>query len=77
MQRIRLQSCALLPSFRVWFLVPQHVVDVQSLKRVICTQLPALKGLDISPTQLILEIDDFELIDECAIDLVRDGDILV
>ncbi|KAF8516678.1 hypothetical protein JB92DRAFT_2909916 [Gautieria morchelliformis] len=77
MRRIRLQSSARLPSFRVWFLIPQHVADVPSLKLVICTQLPALKGLDISPAQLILEIDDFELIDECDIDLVRDGDILV
>ena len=75
--RIRLQSFAPLPSFRVWFLVPQNAVDVQSLKIAISTQLPALKGLDIRPAQLVLEMDSFELLDESSIDLVREGDIVV
>lgn len=76
LRRIRLQSFAPLPSFRVWFLVPQNVVDVQSLKRSLSTQLPALKDSDIRPTQLVLEIDDFELLDNTSIDLVHEGDTI-
>lgn len=76
LQRIRLQSSAPLPSFRVWFLVPQNAVDIQSLKLAI-SAIPALKCLDIRPAQLILELDGFELLDECSIDLIHEGDIIV
>lgn len=74
--RIRLQSFAPLPSFRVWFLVPQNAVDVQSLKLAISAQLPALKCLDIQPAHLVLELDGFELLNECSIDLIREDDII-
>ena len=76
LQRVRLQSFTPLPSFRIWFLVPENTINVKALKIAISTQIPALKGLDIQPP-LVLEMDGFELLDECSIDLVHEGEIIV
>lgn len=76
-RRIRLQSFVPLPVLRVWFLIPQDIADVKSLKHAISTRLSPFKDLDTRPAQLILELDDFELLDDCSIDLVHEGDILM
>jgi hypothetical protein len=76
-RRIRLQSFEPLPLLRVWFLIPQNVVDIRSLKHAIFTHFSPLKDLGIQSTQLVLELDDFELLDDCSIDLVHEGDILM
>ncbi|KAF8590267.1 hypothetical protein K439DRAFT_174719 [Ramaria rubella] len=76
-KRIRLQLSAPLPTLRAWFLIHQNVTDIQSLKHTICTQLSALKDLEVSSDQLFLEMDDFELLEDTSIDLVREGDLLM
>ncbi|KAG6865384.1 hypothetical protein C0991_003087 [Blastosporella zonata] len=73
--RLRLQTKAPLPELKAWFAPhPDNVpATVSELKLAICRQIPALRAQEGS---LLLLLDDFELLDDNPLDVVRDGDLI-
>jgi hypothetical protein len=64
-----------LPQIRSWFNVDGENT-VASLKISLCASVPALRGARIRATELVLTLDDFELLDDSAIDILRDEDLI-
>ncbi|KAG6836916.1 hypothetical protein H0H93_001282 [Arthromyces matolae] len=77
--RLKLQTRPPLPELKAWF--SPHPDDVprtvSELKRAICMQVPALKAKHLSGNDLLLVLDDFELIGDSPINVVRDGDLIL
>ncbi|KAF8516018.1 hypothetical protein BU17DRAFT_93130 [Hysterangium stoloniferum] len=75
-RRVRLESSHPLPILKVWFLLPDNS-NVESFKVSLCERLAVLRDASISPGQLTLEVDGFELPGESTIDLIRETDIIM
>ncbi|KIJ32312.1 hypothetical protein M422DRAFT_265808 [Sphaerobolus stellatus SS14] len=76
-RRIRISSTPPLPPFKIWFLVPEDVTSIRGIKKLICTNVAAVKEAKLRADQLVLEMDEFELPDDGSIELIRDTDILM
>ncbi|KIJ61031.1 hypothetical protein HYDPIDRAFT_31729 [Hydnomerulius pinastri MD-312] len=84
--RIKISTNSPLPPLKAWFPFPSLPDEgptspfdppkrtIYSLKYLICATLPDLSFC--SPSHLRLTIDGFELLDECALTVVRDGDLI-
>jgi len=64
-----------LPQIRSWFNVDRENT-VASLKLSLCASVPALREARVRATELVLTLDDFELLDDSAIDILRDEDLI-
>jgi hypothetical protein len=64
-----------LPQFRSWFNVDKETT-VASLKLSLCVSVPALRDAHIHSPDLILLLDDFELLDNSTVHILRDGDLV-
>lgn len=64
-----------LPQVRSWFNVDTENT-VASLKLSLCSSVPALREARIRANELVLTLDDFELLDNSAIDVLRDEDLI-
>jgi hypothetical protein len=64
-----------LPEIRSWFNVDRED-SVASLKLSLCASVSAIRDAHIRPTELVLTLDDFELLDDSAINILRDGDLI-
>jgi hypothetical protein len=53
-----------------------HLSTVSDLKKLFCSRIPALNDANIQDDSLVFFLDDFELLDESGIDVVRDGDLI-
>lgn len=71
--RIRLGSTD--PPLKAWFSVPSHVATVRDLKKSLCSNLEVLE--DVAPDSIILLLDEFEVLDDSPINVLRDGDLLL
>lgn len=76
--RIRILSQfeqANLPEIRSWFNVDGEDT-VASLKLSLCASLPALFNARVCAAELVLTLDDFELLNDSPIHILRDGDLI-
>lgn len=76
--RIRILSeaeQANLPGIRSWYNVDRENT-VGSLKLSLCASVPALHNARVIPHELVLTLDDFELLDDSPIHILRDGDLI-
>ena len=64
-----------LPQIRSWFNVDRENT-VASLKLSLCASVPALCDARIRAAELVLTLDDFELLDDSAVNILRDGDLV-
>lgn len=71
--RIKVECSPPLPPLKIWFVVPA-VSTVAELKYALWTELPGLQ--QSSTDDLTLVLDGFELIDSCAVDVIRDGELV-
>lgn len=73
--RVKISANPPLPPVKAWFpLAHASTSTVLSFKSLLCTSLPAFRG--ISPSSLRLYIDGFELLDSSELTVVRDGDLI-
>ncbi|KAH9956796.1 hypothetical protein BC827DRAFT_1378443 [Russula dissimulans] len=73
--RIRILSETNLPSVRSWFNVDKEN-SLASLKSSLCASVPALRDAHIPAAELVLILDDFELLDDSPVRILRDGDLI-
>ncbi|KAH7888182.1 hypothetical protein F5I97DRAFT_1805330 [Phlebopus sp. FC_14] len=85
--RIKISTNPPLPPLKAWFPIaskadpgsslPQTEPEptVQTLKRKLCASIPALRPF--SPSAFRLLIDEYELLDECELSVIRDGDLVL
>jgi hypothetical protein len=64
-----------LPVIRSWFNVDGENT-VTSLKLSLCASLPALRDAHVRVEELVLTLDDFELLNDSPIHILRDGDLI-
>lgn len=64
-----------LPEIRSWFNVDRENT-VTSLKLSLCASVPALRDAHVRTEELVLILDDFELLDDSPIHILRDGDLI-
>ncbi|KAI0073396.1 hypothetical protein K474DRAFT_1710731 [Panus rudis PR-1116 ss-1] len=74
--RIKVQGKISATLFKAWF-CPKAESTISELKENICSEVQALRDADIDPSEVILVLDDFELLDSSPIDVLRDGDLVV
>ena len=76
--RIRLTTLAPLPVLKAWFdadLDPSSYT-VSDLKHAICNGINILRQAGVRAEQVVLVMDEWELLDECSVRIVRDGEVL-
>lgn len=71
--RIRIRSHPPLPPLKAWFQLPKHEDTIFAIKRLLCSQL---LEPHCHPAQLRLEMEDFELLNNTLISVLRDGDLV-
>jgi hypothetical protein len=64
-----------LPVIRSWFNVEKENT-VTSLKLSLYASVPALRDACARAEELVLTLDDFELLDDSPIHILRDGDLI-
>ena len=64
-----------LPQVKSWFNVEQDCT-VASLKSSLCASISALREARVQAIELVLLLDDFELLDNTAVHILRDGDLV-
>lgn len=80
--RLRIQTLAPLPELKAWYFADSDTLSdnvlstVTHLKQAICLQVPALRQLGVNGHQLVLLLDNFELLDDSPLNVVRDGDLV-
>jgi hypothetical protein len=76
--RLRVLSVPPLPDLKAWFSTNplDHLATVSDLKKLVCSRIPALDDANIQDASLVFVLDDFELLNESGIDVVRDGDLI-
>lgn len=78
LMRIRILSeseQANLPGIRSWFNIDREDT-VALLKLSLCASVPALHDARIHATELVLTLDDYELLDNSPIRVLREGDLI-
>jgi len=76
--RIRISSSSPLPEIKAWFSMKSmpETTSVSSLKEGLCTTVQALRDAGVRGEDVTLLLDDFELLGEIAVDILRDGDLV-
>lgn len=64
-----------LPRIRSWFNVDREDT-IASLKFSLCASVPSLRDAHVRATELALTLDDFELLDDSPVHILRDGDLI-
>ncbi len=76
--RVKIQASPPLPEIKAWFslsnLSPSSSVAL--LKHELCKTLSTLRESGVHGRDLILLLDDFELLGETSIDIIKDGDMI-
>ena len=63
------------PQVKSWFNVEQEST-VGALKLSLCASISALREARVKAVELVLLLDDFELLDNTAVHVLRDGDLV-
>jgi hypothetical protein len=76
--RLKLQTNAPLSPLKAWFSLPEPPVlsTINDLKRHLCTHLPLLTESRIPAKDIMLVLDEFELLDDTDVGVLRDGDLV-
>ncbi|KZT53376.1 hypothetical protein CALCODRAFT_520109 [Calocera cornea HHB12733] len=77
--RIRLTSHPPLPPSRVWYDLAPALLrrdTVRALKDDICRDVPAFAQAGVSAGEVLLDVEGFELLDESAVGILKEGDLL-
>jgi hypothetical protein len=75
--RVKLITNPPLPSLKAWFsfeLSPTQ--SISSLKNQICSDVQLLRGLKLKGHDIKLVLDEFQLLDEGPIHVLREGDLI-
>ncbi|KAH9995174.1 hypothetical protein BJV74DRAFT_830243 [Russula compacta] len=64
-----------LPHIRSWFNVDREIT-IASLKISLCASVPSLRDAHVRSIELALTLDDFELLDDSPVHILRDGDLV-
>jgi hypothetical protein len=74
--RVKISTNAPLPPLKAWF--PLHGTEskqtISSFKTLLCASLSVLRG--VSSSSLRLSIDDYELLDNSELTIIKDGDLI-
>ena len=73
--RVLAESQFGVPNVRSWFNIEQENT-VASLKSSLCASISALREARVQAIELVLLLDDFELLDNSAVHVLRDGDLV-
>ncbi|KAI9466557.1 hypothetical protein BJY52DRAFT_1232793 [Lactarius psammicola] len=73
--RVLAESQSGVPQVRSWFNVEQEDT-VASLKSSLCASISALREARVRAIELVLLLDDFELLDNTPVHILRDGDLV-
>jgi hypothetical protein len=71
--RIRVSSEE--PRLKAWYNLT-NAITIGQLKRALCTDLKALNDASTLASELDLLLDDFELLDESSVNVLREGDLV-
>lgn len=79
--RFRLTTRLPLEPLRAWFDVASSEItlDISELKDLLCDRLPQLRdqnGNTLSGAELELSIDEFTLLDDSKVSIIRDNDLI-
>ena len=79
--RFRLATKPPLRPLRAWFDIPDNEsdIDVLSLKSQICSRIPQLNDEDGSvpvPEELVLSLDDFELLEDSNVRVIKENEVV-
>lgn len=76
--RLRIQTKAPLPELKAWYTPDSETAPetVSELKNAICQNVQTLRASGVSGYQVLLLLDDFQLLDDSPLDVVRDGDLI-
>jgi hypothetical protein len=75
--RLRILTESPLPPLKAWFSVSLEQSDtILTLKDALCSHVHALKDANVQSHNISLILDGFELLNECCIDIARDGDLI-
>lgn len=69
--RLKLQIEPPFSPLKAWFPVPPHIHSILDLKFTLITNIKILVA-----TEIELFLDDFELLDETDVNVLRDGDLV-
>ena len=79
--RVRVRSVGPLPTVQAWYEVSVGILEqrtIADLKKELCQKLfNGDSELSISAANLLIEIDDFELLDSSSLTLIHENDLLV
>ncbi|KAH9056398.1 hypothetical protein EDB87DRAFT_1794387 [Lactarius vividus] len=73
--RVFAESQSGVPQVKSWFNIEQENT-VASLKSSLCISISALRESRVQASELVLLLDDFELLDNTAVHILRDGDLV-
>lgn len=71
--RLKISTVHPLSPFKAWFVLDtlvDNVYTIAHLKRTLCARLP----LVLPDNNIILVMDDYDLLDDSPISILRDGD---
>ncbi|KAL5530224.1 hypothetical protein ACEPAF_6481 [Sanghuangporus sanghuang] len=78
--RFRVASRPPVKPLKAWFDIPNDgsVIDILGVKSQLCSRLPQLveDGTTVAPTEISLFIDDFELLDDSGLDVIKENDLV-
>jgi hypothetical protein len=78
--RIRLRSSPPLPPLKAWFVIPSTFSmdsnTITDLKREIHSRF-LTSNETLHTSQITLELDEFELLDDSSLNVIRENDLLV
>lgn len=69
--RLKLQAEPPFPPLKAWFPVPTNIHSINNLKSSLKSAFKVLTSFEFD-----LFLDDFELLDESVLDVLRDGDLV-
>jgi hypothetical protein len=73
--RIRFQADFTQPPLKAWFNVG-NAATISELKRALITGVKGLQDARAEGSDLVLLLDDFEVLDESPIDVLREGELI-
>ncbi|KAL5508059.1 hypothetical protein ACEPAH_5677 [Sanghuangporus vaninii] len=78
--RFRVASRPPVKPLKAWFDIHNDgsVIDILGVKSQLCSRLPQLveDGTIVAPTEISLFIDDFELLDDSGLDVIKENDLV-
>lgn len=80
LMRLKLQTNRPLAPLKAWFPLPDSILStlatINDLKHHLCTHLPVLSSARVDAKDICLVLDEFELLNETDVRVLRDGDLV-